>query len=173
MNKCTPFLDVSLWLGYLGSIHAWFRQIQPSFKIRHSVRIVLHLTHLGRSFKVELFLGWLLTPGRVRHKNISVLWWRQHGETGTLVLFWFQPSTSASITVPAHCHWLSDWVEGASTEFGWYWIGLKSIGLESERIRVSISPCSPHASTEFDVSVDRPCGPKLTQKLLTLNDLPK
>ncbi len=54
-----------------------------------------------------------------------------------------------------------------------FWTGLKGIGLESERIRISISPCSPHLSTKFGVSADGPWGPKVTQKLVTLNDFPE
>ncbi len=63
---------------------------------------------LRKVIQGQTFLGRLLTPGRVRHKNVSVLWCRQHGETGIPVLFWFQLITSASTSVPAHCHWLSD-----------------------------------------------------------------
>ncbi len=48
-----------------------------NFQWQIEIFVRLHLTHLERSFKVELFLGRPLTPGRVRHSKASR--WNQKG----------------------------------------------------------------------------------------------
>ncbi len=72
-----------------------------NFQWQFEIFIRRHLTHLGRSFKVKLFLGWLLTPGRVRHKTF----WCYGAGNMEKQAPWFFSDSSRVPPVPAHCHW--------------------------------------------------------------------
>ncbi len=76
---------------------------KPAFKIfsgKLKKIVVLHLTYLGRSFKVDLLWGDSWPLGRVGQKEKSVLGYLEHGEAGTLVLFRFHPNSSSSSALP-------------------------------------------------------------------------
>ncbi len=70
-------------------------------------------------------------------------------------------------------HWT--WVRSGGNLLGVRrnWNGIGGTELESDRNQDPVSPCSPHPDTEFHFPSNLPRGPKFTQKLLTLSDLPK
>ncbi len=76
-------------MGKMNILRNSFLYIQEGgiYNFQWQIFMHLHLTPLGRSFKVKLFLVRPLTQGRVRHKNISVLWCRQQGETAKYLHF--------------------------------------------------------------------------------------
>ncbi len=144
----------------------------------------LDLTYLDSSFEVKLFLVNFWSQGGLNEKSISVLGCREHGETDTLVLFWFQASSFDSIPVPPNFQQVSSGTNSISNPPITPTItpvapgrNQGGTGMELARnqiwTRVPVSLCSHYRSINFSFASDLPRGRKMVKKLGMLNDRPK